>query len=207
MYGGILTLMGDFECLIPAAGRSSRMGSWKLMLPFAGKTVIETVVANALDVCPRVILVTGYRSDELTRMFAGNDRVCCIENTKWPEGMFSSIRCGVSAITGRRFFIALADMPAVSRRAFTVLMDARGDLDNRVVVPVRNSRRGHPVLLPSSIIPKVIQGGPEIVSMKDIIRTMPVLEISWDDDTIFRDIDTPDEYQSMLRSEGTGEGL
>ena len=52
----------DIDCLIPAAGFSSRMGNWKLTLPYKGSTIIESSIANAMNVCDRAIVVTGHRA-------------------------------------------------------------------------------------------------------------------------------------------------
>ena len=38
--------MNDFWAIILAAGESKRMGSPKMLLPFNGKTMIETVITN-----------------------------------------------------------------------------------------------------------------------------------------------------------------
>ena len=57
--------MEALDCVIPAAGRSERMGTWKPVLPFGGSTIIQTVVTAALRARARVILVTGYRAEDL----------------------------------------------------------------------------------------------------------------------------------------------
>lgn len=64
--------------LIPAAGLSSRMGDFKPLLPFRGKTVIESSVESALSGgADSVTVVTGYRSEEIegTLAEAFGDRV------------------------------------------------------------------------------------------------------------------------------------
>lgn len=194
--------MDAVDCLIPAAGRSSRMGTWKLMLPFGGKSVIETVVSTALNVCARVVLVTGYRSDDLTSFFDGSDCVTTIENTDWRNGMFSTVRAGIEAVKTRRFFITLADMPLVDSDVYRVILRASKiapeNQSDDVFLPIFNGRRGHPVLLPNGIIPKIRNAGPEITTMKQIIRRERIREVAWKNDTIHRDLDTLAEYKSAL---------
>ena len=56
------------DCIVPAAGRAQRMGRWKPVVPFDGRTIIETVVSTALRACSRVVLVTGYRGAELAAL-------------------------------------------------------------------------------------------------------------------------------------------
>ena len=197
--------MENVNCLIPAAGRSSRMGQWKLMLPFGDKTVIETVVATPLSVCSKVVLVTGYRSPELQDLFEGVDRVAIIENVHWQAGMFSSIRRGASAIESDQFFIALADMPLLDPKVFRKLLhashgkNAAGETATVAYAPVFDGKRGHPVLLSRIILDKIRRANSETTTMKEIIRQERVHEVAWSDDSIHRDLDTPDEYQAMLQ--------
>ncbi|MBE3064820.1 MAG: NTP transferase domain-containing protein, partial [Spirochaetes bacterium] len=40
--------MTGIDCVVPAAGRSARMGGFKLLLRFGGSTIIDTVVGSAL---------------------------------------------------------------------------------------------------------------------------------------------------------------
>ena len=199
-----LCAMEEIDCLIPAAGRSSRMGRWKLMLPFGDRTVIESVVSTSLSVCSKVVLVTGYRSPELRDLFAGVDRVAIVDNVQWQAGMFSSIKCGVSAIESKQFFIALADMPLLKPAIFRKLLhtsyaeNAAGNTSYSAIAPVFDGRRGHPVLLFRSILDKIRGADLETTTMKEIIQQGRVHEMAWSDDSIHRDLDTPDEYRAIL---------
>ncbi|NGD67297.1 NTP transferase domain-containing protein, partial [Serratia marcescens] len=55
--------MSAIDCIITAAGLSSRMGQWKMMLPWQQGTILDTSIKNALQFCSRIILVTGYRGN------------------------------------------------------------------------------------------------------------------------------------------------
>ena len=99
------------DCVIPAAGRSERMGRWKPVLPFSGSTIVQTVVASALRAGARVILVTGYRAEELVPLFGADPRVELVHNPRWSDGMFSSVQAGVARVRSRRFFVTLGDKP------------------------------------------------------------------------------------------------
>ncbi len=60
------------DCLITAAGLSSRMGAWKLMLPYRQSTILDESLKNALVLCDRIILVVGHRADELISRYANH---------------------------------------------------------------------------------------------------------------------------------------
>jgi molybdenum cofactor cytidylyltransferase len=183
--------MEESECIVPAAGRSQRMGRWKPLLPFGHSTIIETVVAAALSVCSRVILVTGYRGDELAALYREEPRVLIVENEDWPLGMFSSIRRGVGSLSAERFFVSLGDMPWIAPGVYTALL--RAPLAD-VVFPTFQGRRGHPVLFNKKVAAEVLRADPAVGSMRDIAAGFSFNELAWEDDTILRDIDTMEDY-------------
>ncbi|MDE8740011.1 NTP transferase domain-containing protein, partial [Escherichia coli] len=55
--------MSAIDCIITAAGLSSRMGQLKMMLPWEQGTILDTSIKNALQFCSRINLVTGYRGN------------------------------------------------------------------------------------------------------------------------------------------------
>lgn len=185
-----MTEREDIDCLVPAAGRSTRMGRWKPVLPFGARTIIETVVTNALRACTRVILVTGYRAAELALLFRGETRVHVVENTDWPLGMFSSIRRGTEHVRTARFFVTLGDMPWIGPAVYTALLESTpADL----VYPVSDGKRGHPVLCAARVKDEVRRADPAAGSMREIASRLMVEEMPWEDDTIHRDIDTMED--------------
>jgi molybdenum cofactor cytidylyltransferase len=179
------------DCLVPAAGRSERMGAWKPTLPFAGGTIVGTVVDTALSVCARVILVIGYRGSELAVLFREEKRVTVVENPGWAIGMLSSIRCGAALISTERFFVALGDMPWITSRVYECLL--RGPQAD-AVFPTFNGTRGHPVLFSRHVIPAVLASDPGSGNMRELTAGFSVAELPWEDDSILRDIDTMEDY-------------
>ena len=182
-------LMEECDCVIPAAGNSSRMGTWKPVLPFGGSTMVETVVSTALRACPRVILVTGYRGAELAARFPGETRVLVVHNPGWERGMFSSIQVGVAQVRTRRFFVTLADLPWIGPEVYGALLS--GDDGSDVVFPVYGGRRGHPVLFRERVKPAVAAADAASGSMRGIARGFREAEIPWPDASVIRDVDTP----------------
>jgi len=183
--------MEKIDCLVPAAGCARRMGRWKPVLPFRGSTIIETVVARALEACARVILVTGFRGEELALLFDGKPRVLVVENTDWELGMFSSIRRGAGFVATERLFVALGDMPFVDPGVYEALRLAPAA---DAVFPVFGGRRGHPVLFRGTVREAVLREDPASGRMAEIASRFAVREVQWPDDTILRDIDTMEDF-------------
>jgi molybdenum cofactor cytidylyltransferase len=163
------------------------MGRWKPVLPFGESTIVQTVVAVALQACPRVVLVTGYRGAELASLFEGDPRVLPVAHEAWQEGMFSSIRLGVSRVRTRRFFVTLADMPWITAAVYAAML-RREETD--VVFPVRGGMRGHPVLFNERVKDAIAAADPESGSMRAVVESFHVSEVQWPDDSVLRDIDT-----------------
>jgi len=178
------------DCIVPAAGRSERFGRWKPMVPFRDGTIVSGAVSAALAACRRVILVTGYRGDELAARFAAEPRVAVVHNPDWELGMFSSIRCGAARVETDRFFIMLADMPFVGPEVYRALLEA-GSAD--YVFPVHGGMRGHPVLAGERVREAVLAADPATGSMKEIARRLSVIEVPWIDDSVLRDVDAPED--------------
>jgi len=182
------------SCIVPAAGRSARMGQWKPLLPFRESTIIKTVVRVAASACARVIVVVGYRGQELAAVFDGQPGVIAVENPDWETGMFSSIRVGAGKVDTERFFVALGDMPFIRREIYDALLAAP---PANAVFPVFDGRKGHPVLLDRAVRDAVLAADPRTGSMPGIISRFSVRELAWTDDSILRDIDTPEQLDAL----------
>jgi len=175
---------------MPAAGKSERFGRWKPLLPFRDSTIVGTAVNAALAACRRVILVTGYRGDEMAAHFAAASRVVVVHNPDWELGMFSSIRRGTARVETDRFFIGLADMPFIGPAVYRALLEAGGA---DFVFPVHAGIRGHPVLASERVREEVLAADAATGSMKEIARRFSAIEVPWIDDSVLRDIDTPED--------------
>lgn len=188
--------MGEkIDCVMPAAGESSRMGEWKLLMRLGNETIAERSVRNALEFCARIILVVGYRGSDLRGLFSDRQRVVIVENPNYRRGMFSSIRLGVRAVRTRRFFVALADMPFVPPHIFRSL--ARLGLDvaaSGAVRPVYLGTPGHPVLLPESAIDKILQLD-DSHTMKEVLRGLRMSKLETEESGVTSDIDTPEDFR------------
>ncbi|MGC9311985.1 MAG: nucleotidyltransferase family protein [Sediminispirochaetaceae bacterium] len=141
-----------FDCIIPVAGLSSRMCSWKPLIDFMGRPMIQHIVDKTLRVCERIVLVCGYRGEELEALFSTYKKVECIRNKEYQRGMFSSIQTGTALVNTPWFFITLGDMPAIPAALFTRLAEEIGrDGQADIIRPVYRGQPGHPVLLRRSV--------------------------------------------------------
>lgn len=186
-----------YDTLVLAAGMSTRMGRWKLILPLEGKTVIERSVSNALRASKRVILVGGYRIEELEKLFKAYTGVEIVFNEKYQRGMFSSIKCGVRYVKTSRFFITLGDMPLISPDTFVKVAgyDFADYID--VIRPQYMGKKGHPVLLSQRVSDKILEMD-DGSTMGDVLMNYLNLYVPVNDPFVVADIDSKEDYNSLV---------
>lgn len=182
--------------IVLAAGESKRFGdSNKLFEKVDGVPILERVVA-ALSNCGfgEIIVVTGGDHKETVTLLDGYG-VRFVRNLNWTEGMGSSLAEGTAALDESRFkgvSVCLGDLPALETE--TILEMVRGFFDgneSRIVVPVYQGARGHPVIFPAHVIPdlKALEGdqGAKSVILK---YSESVKEIAVESEGILKDVDT-----------------
>src|SRR5690242_1142772 len=82
--------------VVAAAGRSTRMGEPKQLLPWGERTVLGTVVHNLIDAgAAPVLCVVGHRADEMAAAL-GDAPAQLLQNPDFLQGeMLSSYQVGV----------------------------------------------------------------------------------------------------------------
>ena len=189
-----------FGAVIPAAGMSSRMKSFKPLLPFRDSTVIECTVEAVLRVVSRAVVVLGNQADAVERVLKirFGDRLTIVRNPDYrTTDMLRSVQIGLDALQEcDAFFLLPGDMPAVGSDTLKTLMQAF-DGRHMVIFPTCNHRKGHPPLIHSSLISAIRnyrgEGG-----LRAVFRDVPQLSIELSDMGITADLDTPKDYAEII---------
>jgi molybdenum cofactor cytidylyltransferase len=193
-------------CVIPAAGASSRMGSWKPLLPWGSGTICTTVVDTVLSAGLRPVLVAGFRAGELAALFSQRANVLVVENKSWALGMLGSIQEGIRAVLStdpdcNGVFVTLSDMPRVPFHAFLLVREEADRLDvagkHSVVFAGKGGKLGHPVWIPMQALKTVLSLDPG-GRLRDHLLSLPWMMVEVDDDGIHADIDTPGDYAAFM---------
>ncbi|MGO8694846.1 MAG: NTP transferase domain-containing protein [Rectinemataceae bacterium] len=199
-----------FDCVIPAAGASSRMGAFKPLLPFGDGTIAGATVASARAAGCRVILVVGYRGTELAERFGSEAGVLVVENPVWERGMLGSLQAGLRSVRGPCFFTIPADMPFVGSAVYTLLARTReaelGPESNSqaeaeetaAYFASHEGRAGHPVLIPTAWREELLLLSPS-GRMRDYIERRRMVLVEAGSDSVFADLDRPEEYRNADR--------
>jgi molybdenum cofactor cytidylyltransferase len=115
-----VTASAPVAAIVLAAGASTRLGAGrsKQLLRYQGRTLLRHSVEQALgSSCRPVIVVLGAEVERCEQELAGLDVHVTI-NPAWADGMGSSIRAGMTALTAaapdaRAVVITLCDQPLV----------------------------------------------------------------------------------------------
>lgn len=181
--------------LLLAAGKSSRMGRCKPLLPLCDETVIERCL-NTLHNggVNGIIVVVSIHGEEVARA-ARNHPVQIVVNPDESGDMASSIRAGRNAATEETsgIIVALCDYPLVMPGTVQALIDQHTKHPDCIITPTCNGRRGHPLLLPRFILEELSGGN----TLRDVLKkdAARIREIPFDDTGILIDMDTPDDYR------------
>ena len=188
------------SAILLAAGRSSRMGAFKPLLPFGERSVAEACIDNLLKGgVEEIVLVVGHRADEM-RVRLKHLRILFAVNEEAESEMGVSVARGVEQVSHKSeaLFIALVDQPAVPPEVIKFLITERERTGARLVVPEYEGRGGHPVLIDSSFREELLNLDRErglralIAAHRD-----EVLRVAVSTPYVARDMDTWDDYRSL----------
>ncbi len=201
--------------IIPAAGRSRRMGQPKLMLPWRTTTVIEHVIAawqrSRVDY---VVAVVHSDDPELAGLCQRAGAIVVVPKPP-PAEMKDSVLAALDTITTRFhprddavWLLAPADMPRLSSMVIDTLLDEHHRSGQEILVPTQatltcdtarqaaDAKRGHPVLFPWAC-------GQDVANLNEdegvnvLLARRPTREVRVNHPSILDDLDTIDDYRRL----------
>jgi molybdenum cofactor cytidylyltransferase len=201
--------------IILAAGSSSRMGAGrhKLLLPLAGRPVLEYVIEAALASQARpIIIVLGHQADQvrsLINAYVDHPDVTIVENARYLQGMSTSLHAGIHALMTMgntqgpevgSTLVILGDQPLMTTTIIDTLITTWRKTEKRIVAPLYDGRRGNPVLFDASLFAELLQttgdeGGRSVIERHN--PDMATVEIG--NSMASYDVDTWEAYQQVLR--------
>jgi molybdenum cofactor cytidylyltransferase len=196
----------DIAAVILAAGRSSRMGAFKPLMPMGHETVIEHVIgvfrtAGITD----ILVVLGHEADRLNP-FLKEHGVRLVVNPDHDRGMFSSVQAGAGRLGDdcRAFFLMPADMPFVRPETLKIMLGAFHESGMDVCRPCYRGKRGHPPLISAKLI-KPILTFTESGGMRALLarHQKTSIAVACDDPGILIDLDTPEDFKNATGGENS----
>jgi molybdenum cofactor cytidylyltransferase len=197
--------------VIPAAGRSRRMGRPKLLLPWHDGTVFSALLTAWKHSRVERVVVVVHPDDEEIAAIGRAMGVHVVVPAAPPAEMKDSVALGLAWIEARfgppadaAWLLAPADLPLLSPQVIDVLLSthvancsaAQAGVALPILVPTYSGRRGHPVLFPWSLASEVqhLAAGEGVNAL---IKRAAVSQIECGAAAAPADIDTPDDYQRL----------
>lgn len=180
--------------LVMAAGQGRRFGDGnKLLADLDGRPLLRRAVEAALGSRVReTIVVTGHDRAAVEEALAGLP-VAFTHNPEFADGLATSLRTGLAAATDADgIVVLLGDMPGVSSRIVDQLIAAFAEAPaSPAVFPMRDGRRGNPVLLARALFPRLFALQGDEGARRLLSDAEGVIEVTVDDDGVLADVDAP----------------
>jgi molybdenum cofactor cytidylyltransferase len=184
-----------FVAVVLAGGASQRMGRNKLLMEVAGRPMIRHVVETVRGVVEDVVVVTGHQPDRIAEALARLPvRILRLEPDSGETSTIAQALASVTAAAGT--LVCVGDQPRLTGREITGLIEvylAGGR--NRALVPMRQGRRGFPIIAPPNFDAFEVDLWAQDVALAhpgriDVFETRnPVYESS---------VDTPEDYRALF---------
>lgn len=184
--------------IILAAGRSTRMGRDKALLPLGESNFVNTLASTFLEQLDPVVIVLGHHADEIRGVL--DPRVQVAVNESYDRGMLSSLQTGLRAVPADApaVVFTLVDHPNLRPETLRRLLDASGG--EPLAIPTYRGERGHPIVLRRDVVEELLALEPT-ASPKSVVRGRypEALFLELDDPAIVEDVDTPERLKRGQR--------
>ena len=129
--------------------------------------------------------------------------VLTVLNPRPEDGMLSSAQAGLSALSSGCGRIALspADLPGLTAPVLRRLLEGLPPpAAGQVAVPECDGRRGHPLVIPASLVPRVLTWEPDR-RLSDLLgeADVEVVALAGFGPAVLRDVDVPTDLAAALR--------
>ena len=189
--------------VIIAAGESKRLGKPKQLLLVEEDTLLNRlikIVQGAVNF--PIYLVLGANAEKIKAQLSNNN-LHIVDNKNWQEGMASSIRVGVQAVVDSAInydgvLIMVCDQPYLTQQAIKDLVTLQQLKKTAIAASFYANIAGTPALFHASVFPDLLalkgdQGAKRIIQERD----QELAKLQFDKGIL--DIDTPEDYQQLLK--------
>ncbi len=192
--------------IILGAGTSSRFAGNKLVALIDGTPVIGHVLEAALTSrLGRIALVVGYESQTIEMALGkklGDARVELVRIDNYEIGQSRAVIAGLEAIwtDSTAAMYLMGDQPFLTSGIINSLISTFKKSQKAICYPSIDGKRRNPVIFGAKFFPDIraIKGD---TGARAIIDSNPdqTIALAFDDERPFLDIDTPAEYQKLVR--------
>ena len=183
------------------------MGRLKALLPWHGTTLLAHQISVLLQGgADRVVVVVGHQSDELKPIMKDWVGVAWALNPDYAQGKTTSIKAGLDALGPNRLdaiLILNVDQP---RSADTIqyLLQQHRESGKQITIPTYRGKGGHPIVMDPVLLSDLRSMTEETLGVKAVVRDHAdtTLRVETGTPEVLWDLNTPEEYQNAITSEG-----
>ncbi|MEO5895742.1 MAG: nucleotidyltransferase family protein [Vicinamibacterales bacterium] len=191
--------------IILAAGRSSRMGYPKAMLPHIdpGRTILDYLVRSAIAAGASPVLIVGRLLDTKLNSEATAAGGTFVPNADADAGQLSSVLAGLAQVSAipdcEGVIVTPVDVPLIKPATIERLIAAQRTSPAVILRVTYQGRHGHPVLFKREVFDE-LRHADRSVGARSVVRVNParVLDIEVDDPGVVVDVDTPIDYERVF---------
>ncbi len=186
--------------IILAAGKSTRMGRIKALLPFRGKNILECIISHAQhSLLEQIIIVLGFGAEQIQKG-AVLKPASIIINKDYEQGQSTSLKTGLSAVSEKTdaVLFILGDQPLISSEVINSLIDGYQRTRAPFVIPVFEGKRGNPVLIDRTVFHRINSLSGDTGARRLFNEYADrIAEIDVKTNGILFDLDDWDDYQAL----------
>ena len=194
----------SFAGLVLAAGKSSRMGRDKALLPWHGQTFLGAAIDTLNQLSELVIIVAGENLVSL-QPIAYSKSAYLVENPDPERGQFSSLQIGLQAILDRgrdAAIITLVDRPPAASGTFAHVrrkFEMECGEKTWAVVPEYQGSHGHPIVIGREMMECFLRAPASSATARDVEHAYrdKILYVSVEDPFVTMNINTPEELEAL----------
>lgn len=189
------------SAILLAAGKSSRMGSLKALLPWKGTTLLQHQIKQfQQSIIDQLIVVLGYQSTKLIP-YLDHCSAEWVWNEHYEEGKTASIKKGILSLKEESdcCIIASVDQP-VSRNLIDEMISEFFQRQSKIIIPVYEGKRGHPILFSKEMIDELLEINEETQGLKAILhkRKDEIRELDVAERSVLFNFNSPQDYEAVF---------
>lgn len=179
------------------------MGRDKALLPLGQETFLTHLLGTLDGEVSPLVVVLGHHADEIESRIQAARNVHILRNPDYPSGQLSSLKVALRFLQKEPLagaMVCLVDHPAIAKTVIRQMLERFRQTSSRIVIPMFQGRRGHPVLFAASLFTELLDapldaGARFVVSA----HANEVELVETGEEGILLDVDRPADYEALLQ--------
>lgn len=200
--------MVNCSAILLSAGKSTRMGTLKALLPWEGKTLLQYQLSQfTLSKVNQIIVVLGYQSSKLLS-YLESSPAQLVWNEQYEMGKTESIKRGILSIKENSdcFILATVDQP-INQSLIDAMIKEFVQTSSKIIIPNYHGKRGHPILFSTELQEELLQIKEETQGLKEILhkRKKDIHDWTVTDPSVLFNFNSPKDYKEAISKGGSKE--